>query len=63
MLHVTERVIGAFKSHEGEVIAEFLKKHLAEETAACMTADGVILHRAQGAAQILKELTVLAKKT
>jgi hypothetical protein len=44
------------------VIAEFLEKNLAEEITGCMTADGAILHRAQGVAQFLSELSELAKK-
>jgi hypothetical protein len=61
MVRAKNKVLEAFMSPEGKIIAEFLEECMDDKVARTLEAEDVQMYRAQGAALELIEIVDLAK--
>jgi hypothetical protein len=62
MINADKRVIQAFDSPDGKIIADFLNKCSGEKVGESLITEKATMYRAQGAAVELMEIVELAKK-
>lgn len=60
MIRADTRVMRAFATPEGQVIADFIRQCREVKDADCRHMEGNLVYRAQGAAQELDEIATLA---